>query len=418
MYDAVAIVLFTSLEKHIDEASPALLTLDVLGLFVLGFFGSFVFGVIPGAWSPGVTTKQSISVCSRITRSAPCVSPHISRLPSHSAGVLSGIVSFFFLQFMLEKAFRTLAHFVGNLFFGGSMWSALCPCGAPSWFFLDGRCPCCAVATGCSLLVIVHSCGYWTSLLGPCGGDYTGAVLGLGDCVFCRCRGLFYALHLEVPQVQLIFKDVDLPVVAQWLFPWSRPFGCSLCFSQLPYTWWLFRLCSCFKCHKCSSQYRRRCPHAATSSSSSLCRMGPRPVHRPLCWERLRGILLRPVRGYASFGDELVMSWAIQTFLCGGSRLPFGSGAISLSGLQVGEKAIQMFLCGGSLPFGSGAIPFRVCKLARRRSKRFCAEDRDFLSEAVQFPFGFANWRKGDPNVSVRRIEASFRKRCNSLSGL
>ena len=103
LYDAVAIVLFTSLEKHIDEASPALLTLDVLGLFVLVFFGSFLFGVIPGAWSPGVTTKQSISVCSRITRSAPCVSPHISRLPSHSSGVLSGIVSIFFPQFMLSE---------------------------------------------------------------------------------------------------------------------------------------------------------------------------------------------------------------------------------------------------------------------------------------------------------------------------
>ena len=60
----------------------------------------------------------------------------------------------------------------------------------------------------------------------------------------------------------------------------------------------------------------------------------------------------------------------------------------SLSGLQVGEKAIQTILCGGSrLPFGSGAIPFRVCKLAKRRSKRFCAEDRGFLSEAGRFPF-------------------------------
>ena len=49
LYDAVAIVLFTSLEKHIDEASPALLTMDVLGLFVLVFFGSFLFGVIAGA---------------------------------------------------------------------------------------------------------------------------------------------------------------------------------------------------------------------------------------------------------------------------------------------------------------------------------------------------------------------------------
>ena len=49
--------------------------MDVLGLVVLVFFGSFVFGVIPGAWSPGVSTKQSISVSSRITNSAPFVSP-------------------------------------------------------------------------------------------------------------------------------------------------------------------------------------------------------------------------------------------------------------------------------------------------------------------------------------------------------
>ena len=56
--------------------------------------------------------------------------------------------------------------------------------------------------------------------------------------------------------------------------------------------------------------------------------------------------------------------------------------------------------------------------LYRMRSERFCAEDRGFLSEAGQFPFGFANWRKGDPNVSVQRIDTSFRKRRNSLSGL
>ena len=168
--------------------------------------------------------------------------------------------------------------------------------------------------------------------------------------MFCRCRGLVYALHLEVPQVQLVFKDVDFPVVAQRLFPWSRLFSCSLCFSQLPYTWWLMsRLCSCFKCHRCSSECERRCIHAATSSSSSLCRMGPRPVHRPLCWERLRGILLRPGRGYALSVMNVVISWAIQTFSCGGSF----------------------------------ARAFTEC----------------------------------DPNVSVRRIEASFRKRGDSLSG-
>ena len=49
LYDAVATVLFTSLEKHIDEASPALLTTDVLGHFVLVFFHSFLFGVFAGA---------------------------------------------------------------------------------------------------------------------------------------------------------------------------------------------------------------------------------------------------------------------------------------------------------------------------------------------------------------------------------
>ena len=137
-------------------------------------------------------------------------------------------------------------------------------------------------------------------------------------------------------------------------------------------------MCSCFKCHRCSSEYERRCTRAATSSSSSLCRMGPRPVHRPLCWERLRGILLRPSRGYAPFND------ACGNFL--------------------GDP--DGFSCGGSF-----ARAFTKCD-----PKRFCAEDQDFLSEAGQFPFGFASWQ--DPNVSVQRIEASFRKRCNSLSGL
>ena len=32
--------------------------------------------------------------------------------------------------------------------------------------------------------------------------------------------------------------------------------------------------------------------------------------------------------------------------------------------------------------------PFRVCVVFSLRSKRFCAEDRGFLSEAGQFPFG------------------------------
>ena len=35
---------------------------------------------------------------------------------------------------------------------------------------------------------------------------------------------LFYTLHLEVPEVQLIFKDVVFPVVAQKFFPMVQTF--------------------------------------------------------------------------------------------------------------------------------------------------------------------------------------------------
>ena len=48
--------------------------------------------------------------------------------------------------------------------------------------------------------------------------------------MFCRCRGLVYALHLEVPQVQLFFKDVDFPVVAQRFCPMVQTFRPFLMF--------------------------------------------------------------------------------------------------------------------------------------------------------------------------------------------
>ena len=55
-----------------------------------------------------------------------------------------------------------------------------------------------------------------------CGGDFTGAVLGQGYGDFYRCRSPDSAYRLEMPQLQLIFKDVDFPVVAAEAFPWSR----------------------------------------------------------------------------------------------------------------------------------------------------------------------------------------------------
>ena len=104
------------------------------------------------------------------------------------------------------------------------------------------------------LLVLTHLALCWLSSCVPfivgtpkdfgCSGDYTGAVLGQGYCVLYRCRGpdsaenrgvlhavpdqvvgllvvcndsggLVQTLSQEVPQLQLFFKDVDFPVVAQ-----------------------------------------------------------------------------------------------------------------------------------------------------------------------------------------------------------
>ena len=74
---------------------------------VFVFFGSFVFGITPGAWSPGVSNKQSVSFFVKYYGfGAMCLS-NMSRLPSHSSGFLCEVVSFFFLQFLLEKRIRS-----------------------------------------------------------------------------------------------------------------------------------------------------------------------------------------------------------------------------------------------------------------------------------------------------------------------
>ena len=51
-----------------------------------------------------------------------------------------------------------------------------------------------------------HRCSSWTIVVPVC-GDTTGAVLGQGYGDFDRCRGPDSAYRLEVPQLQLIFKD-------------------------------------------------------------------------------------------------------------------------------------------------------------------------------------------------------------------
>jgi len=133
--DAVAIVLFTSLEKHIDEASPALLTMDVLGHFVLVFFGSFLFGVVAGAlvsWC--YHQAEYLSLFEDYEIGAMCLSAYLTFALAQFCG-LSGIVSLFFFGIMLEhynvynlsvdskvaskEAFKTLAHLSETCVFGG-----------------------------------------------------------------------------------------------------------------------------------------------------------------------------------------------------------------------------------------------------------------------------------------------------------
>ena len=76
-------------EAHSRGFTAPFLTMDILRLFVLVFFVSFAlaFFRVRGLL---VSTTQSISVFSRFTSSSLCVSPHISRLPSHSSGFCVG----------------------------------------------------------------------------------------------------------------------------------------------------------------------------------------------------------------------------------------------------------------------------------------------------------------------------------------
>ena len=234
--------------------------------------------------------------------------------------------------------------------------------------------------------------------------------------MFCRCRG--YSIHYiwRCRRCSSSSRTLTSP-------SWRRSFSHGPDFSAFPYS-------------SPSCRTRSGCPGCAVASSATgavlsmyVAVLAQRQVPAALCAGWAPGpfidLSVGSVSGVFCCGlvvvtplsvMNVVMSWAIQTF-CAEDRgflseavnaiwgkddpnvsvrrieASFRKRCNSLSGLQVGEKAIQTFLCGGSFA-------------------------RDFLSEAVQFPFGFANWQKGDPNVSVRRIEASFRKRCNSLSGL
>ena len=111
----------------------------------------FLFGVILGAWSPGVSTNFSVS--SRITRSAPCA----SRFP-RTVLWFREIVSLFFFEFMLEHyyVYNLLVVFQGGveggLLVGAHLHRALLP---TSWLCIScgfhrcRSCLCCIPSSWC-----------------------------------------------------------------------------------------------------------------------------------------------------------------------------------------------------------------------------------------------------------------------------
>ena len=94
-----------------------------------------------------------------------------------------------------------------------------------------------------------HRCGYWTGLLGPCGGDYTGAVLVLSGCVFCRCRG--YSIHYiwRCRRCSSSSRTLTSP-------SWRRGFSHGPDFSAFPY-------------FSPSCRTRSGCPGCAVASSAT-----------------------------------------------------------------------------------------------------------------------------------------------------
>lgn len=99
--DAVAIVLFSTLSRHVDEESPTILSISVLGHFFVVSLGSVALGFAAGAICSAVFRS-----CNHLTRypdyeiSAMCLGAYLTFALSQLTG-LSGIVSLFFFGVVL-----------------------------------------------------------------------------------------------------------------------------------------------------------------------------------------------------------------------------------------------------------------------------------------------------------------------------
>ena len=100
-----------------------------------------------------------------------------------------------------------------------------------------------------SLPVVVPQMRLLDRSVDPCGGDYTGAVLVLSDCVFCRCRG--YSIHYiwRCRRCSSSSRTLTSP-------SWRRSFSHGPDFSAFPYS-------------SPSCRTRSGCPGCAVASSAT-----------------------------------------------------------------------------------------------------------------------------------------------------
>jgi len=99
--DAVAIVLFSALEQHLDDQAPSLLSFSVLGHFVLVSIGSLIFGLVAGATCSWCFCQaEFLKGFPDYEIGSMCLSAYLTFAFSQFCG-LSGIVSLFFFGVVL-----------------------------------------------------------------------------------------------------------------------------------------------------------------------------------------------------------------------------------------------------------------------------------------------------------------------------
>ena len=170
-----------------------------------------------------------------------CDSVALVSLASPSSLLVMG--AFMILQFTLSLSIGTCVHVVWS----GLQTTALC---LSSDGFSDvlaaygvscdsgGSCSSCCAEMASLITVSFQAATWHTTRDGSC------CVVQLTGFHRYLRSPMVQTVSLEVPQLQLIFKEVDFPVVAIWLIPVVQRTTKEIL--QLPITWWSTSLfCSC-----------------------------------------------------------------------------------------------------------------------------------------------------------------------------